>query len=150
MAIFGHDGAHDVMNKPDKGEEHEIIYSHPIATQSQITMGTASHGFALVTPASRGIGFAFAQQLLARTTLPVVATARINCSEVRDRLLSTELPSGAEERLRIFEVDVKGRPLSQIPTLQVHLNEHAQMNLPFHQWQRLYTTNYRIHHSASL
>lgn len=81
-------------------------------------MGATSQGFALVTPASRGIGFAFAQQLLARTTLPVVATARKNCDQVRDQLLSTKgLQSSAEKSLRIFEVDVKGRRflLSKIP-----------------------------------
>jgi NAD(P)-dependent dehydrogenase (short-subunit alcohol dehydrogenase family) len=72
-------------------------------------MAAAAYGFALVTPASRGIGFAFAQQLLSQTSLPVVATARKNCEEVRAKLLSSKgVPSDAEERLRILEVDVKG------------------------------------------
>lgn len=72
-------------------------------------MAVAAHGFALVTPASRGIGFAFAQQLLSQTNLPVVATARTNCDEVRAKLLSSKgVPSNAEGRLRILEVDVKG------------------------------------------
>lgn len=66
-------------------------------------------GFALVTPASRGLGFAFAQQLLTKTPLPVVATARKNCSDLRDRLLSSAgVPSDAKERLRVLEVDVTG------------------------------------------
>lgn len=66
-------------------------------------------GFALVTPASRGLGFAFAQQLLTKTPLPVVATARKNCSDLRDRLLSSDgVPSDAKERLRVLEVDVTG------------------------------------------
>ncbi|KAJ5432594.1 uncharacterized protein N7458_011750 [Penicillium daleae] len=70
-------------------------------------MATA-HGFALVTPASRGIGFAFAQQLLSQTNLPVVVTARKNCDEVRGKLLSGKgIPSDAEKRLRILKVDVK-------------------------------------------
>ncbi|KAJ5160469.1 uncharacterized protein N7482_007473 [Penicillium canariense] len=71
-------------------------------------MASAASGFALVTPASRGIGFALAQTLLSQTSLPVVATARKNCDEVRERLLSSKgLPSNAEKRLRILEVDVK-------------------------------------------
>ncbi|KAJ5113665.1 hypothetical protein N7456_002199 [Penicillium angulare] len=70
-------------------------------------MISPKHGFALVTPASRGLGFAFAQQLLAKTKLPVVATARKNCAEIRDQLLSSEgLPKDAEQRLRLLEVDV--------------------------------------------
>ena len=70
-------------------------------------MASGKHGFALVTPASRGLGFAFAQQLLSQTKLPVVATARKNCAEVRDRLLSSkDLSKDAEQRLRLLEVDV--------------------------------------------
>lgn len=72
-------------------------------------MAAATHGFALVTPASRGLGFAFAQQLLAQTQLPVVATARKNCNETRERLLSSRgIPPDAESRLRLIEVDVTG------------------------------------------
>ncbi|KAJ5151944.1 hypothetical protein N7492_010239 [Penicillium capsulatum] len=72
-------------------------------------MASAAHGFALVTPASRGLGFAFAQQLLAQTRLPVVATARKNCDEVRERLLSSKgIPSNAESRLCMAKVDVTG------------------------------------------
>ncbi|KAJ5086418.1 hypothetical protein NUU61_007725 [Penicillium alfredii] len=70
-------------------------------------MGSAAHGFALVTPASRGLGFAFAQQLLAQTELPVIATARKNCNEVREQLLSSSgVSRGEEKRLRLLEVDV--------------------------------------------
>jgi NAD(P)-dependent dehydrogenase (short-subunit alcohol dehydrogenase family) len=66
-------------------------------------------GFALVTPASRGLGFAFAQQLLARTELPVIATARKNCNDIHERLLSSEgVPENSEKRLRVLEVDVTG------------------------------------------
>ncbi|KAJ5698459.1 hypothetical protein N7462_000464 [Penicillium macrosclerotiorum] len=74
-------------------------------------MASAIHGFALVTPASRGIGFAFAQQLLAQTHLPVVATARNECDEVRQKLLSGEgLPPDSEGRLDVLKVDVKDEP----------------------------------------
>ncbi|KAJ5379303.1 hypothetical protein N7509_012422 [Penicillium cosmopolitanum] len=71
-------------------------------------MAGGSHGFALVAPASRGLGLAFAQQLLTRTELPVVATTRKDCAGVRDRILTGKnVPSSAERRLRLFEVDVK-------------------------------------------
>ncbi|KAL3445721.1 hypothetical protein BJX65DRAFT_280715 [Aspergillus insuetus] len=65
-------------------------------------------GFAIVAPASRGLGFAFAQQLLAHTSLPIVATARTNCDQVRYRLLESVKAehSNAERRLKIFKVDV--------------------------------------------
>ncbi|CAG8428114.1 unnamed protein product [Penicillium salamii] len=68
---------------------------------------SAKAGFALVTPASRGLGFAFAQQLLARTSLPVIATARKDCKGIQERLLSSEgVPKDSEKRLRVLEVDV--------------------------------------------
>jgi NAD(P)-dependent dehydrogenase (short-subunit alcohol dehydrogenase family) len=68
-----------------------------------------ANGFALVTPASRGLGFAFAHQLLARTELPVIATARKNCTEIKERLLSSDnVPTDAEKRLHVLEVDVTG------------------------------------------
>ncbi|KAJ6142901.1 hypothetical protein N7471_002354 [Penicillium samsonianum] len=71
----------------------------------------ADHGFALVTPASRGLGFAFAQQLLSRTELPVIATARKNCDELQQRLLSSKgMPKDAKQRLRILQVDVTDEP----------------------------------------
>ncbi|CAG8085622.1 unnamed protein product [Penicillium salamii] len=68
---------------------------------------SAKAGFALVTPASRGLGFAFAQQLLTRTSLPVIATARKDCEGIKERLLSSEgIPKDSEKRLRVLEVDV--------------------------------------------
>jgi NAD(P)-dependent dehydrogenase (short-subunit alcohol dehydrogenase family) len=67
-------------------------------------------GFALVTPASRGLGFAFAQRLLARTQLPVIATARKDCNEVQEKLLLSDgVPRDAEKRLRVLKVDVTGK-----------------------------------------
>ncbi|BCS24636.1 uncharacterized protein APUU_41080S [Aspergillus puulaauensis] len=70
-------------------------------------MAALRSGFAIVTPASRGLGFALAQQLLAHTSLPVIATARKDCEEVRDRLLEikNEAPA-AEKRLNVLKVDV--------------------------------------------
>lgn len=76
----------------------------------------AAHGFALVAPASRGLGFAFAQQLLTRTELPVIATARKNCHELQERLLSSKgMPKDAKQRLRIIQVDVTGKKSNFIP-----------------------------------
>lgn len=76
---------------------------------SQEIMSALRSGFAIVTPASRGLGFALAQQLLAHTSLPVIATARKDCEEVRDRLLEikNEAPA-AEKRLNVLKVDVTG------------------------------------------
>jgi NAD(P)-dependent dehydrogenase (short-subunit alcohol dehydrogenase family) len=72
-------------------------------------MAPLQSGFAIVTPASRGLGFALAQHLLAHTNLPVVATARADCHGVRDRLLKT-LKHGpdADKRLSVVQVDVTG------------------------------------------
>ncbi|KAL4797290.1 short-chain dehydrogenase/reductase [Aspergillus venezuelensis] len=66
-------------------------------------------GFAIVTPASRGLGFAFAQQLLKHTNLPIVASARKDCDGVQSRLLESlksDDATSAEERLTVYEVDV--------------------------------------------
>lgn len=65
----------------------------------------ASSGFCIVTPASRGLGFALARYLLANSSLPVVATARRNCHEVHDRLL---MGINGKERLQVLPVDVTG------------------------------------------
>ena len=64
-------------------------------------------GFCLVTPASRGLGFAFARHLLAHSDLPVVATARRDCDQVQDQLLQG-VKNKDKERLRVFQVDVTG------------------------------------------
>ena len=67
-------------------------------------------GFAIVTPASRGLGFAFARQLLAQTNLPVIATARRDCDKVRSDLInSVPASQSADERLQVFKVDVTGK-----------------------------------------
>ena len=68
-------------------------------------------GFCLVTPASRGLGFAFARHLLAHSDLPVVATARRDCDQVQDHLLQG-IKNKDKERLRVFQVDVTGIPYS--------------------------------------
>lgn len=85
------------------------------STKQNIRMAS---GFAIVTPASRGLGFAFARQLLAKTNLPVIATARRDCDKVRSELIN-DVPASqkADERLHVFKADVTGKlhtyPLSQ-------------------------------------
>ncbi|OKL64629.1 hypothetical protein UA08_00943 [Talaromyces atroroseus] len=68
---------------------------------------TMPSGFALITPASRGIGFALARQLLVHTELPVCITARKNCEQLHDKLLnSLQAQNNAGKRLTVFQVDV--------------------------------------------
>ncbi|KAI9039438.1 NAD(P)-binding protein [Aspergillus affinis] len=72
-------------------------------------MSASKTGLAIVTPASKGLGFAFARQLLAHTDLPVVATARKDCDGVRGKLLDRLGRSGSgdlEKRLNVLQVDI--------------------------------------------
>lgn len=63
--------------------------------------------WALVTPASRGIGFALTRHLLKNTNIPVVATARTDLESVKESLLDGL--SGVEEsRLHVLKLDVTG------------------------------------------
>jgi NAD(P)-dependent dehydrogenase (short-subunit alcohol dehydrogenase family) len=60
--------------------------------------------FSLVLPASRGVGFTMARQVLKSTDLPVVATARRDLNDARDRILDgTDV---SKDRLRMVEIDV--------------------------------------------
>ena len=63
--------------------------------------------WSLITPASRGIGFALARHVLQATTTPVVATARTNPSEVKRNILKGL--DVDEERLTVLKVDVLGK-----------------------------------------
>ncbi|KAE8152265.1 hypothetical protein BDV25DRAFT_170665 [Aspergillus avenaceus] len=63
-------------------------------------------GFAIVTPASRGIGFALARRLLEHTPLPVIATSRRNPTELHRQLLSGLDKPTTETRLKVFQADV--------------------------------------------
>ncbi|KAB8267144.1 hypothetical protein BDV30DRAFT_244588 [Aspergillus minisclerotigenes] len=73
-------------------------------------MASPRSGFAIVTPASRGIGFALARYLLQHTDLPIIATARRNSDNLRHRLLCGMENSAAEQRLSVFDVDVTEEP----------------------------------------
>lgn len=73
-------------------------------------MAAARAGFALITPASRGIGFALAQQLLVHTDLPVCATARKDCEKVHEKLMeSVKSQRVAADRLTVLKTDVTGK-----------------------------------------
>ena len=62
--------------------------------------------WSLVTPASRGIGLQLARRLLKTTSLPVVATARRNLDETKEKILDgLDVDEG---RLDVLELDVKG------------------------------------------
>ena len=64
--------------------------------------------YALVTPSSRGIGFALTRHLLKTTSpsVPIIATARTDLPSIRDRILDSLPPeSKASERLDLQTLD---------------------------------------------
>ena len=63
--------------------------------------------WALVTPASRGIGLELTRRLLTTTNIPVVATARKDLDQTKENVLSG-LRNVKEDRLRVLKVDVLG------------------------------------------
>ena len=64
--------------------------------------------WALVSPASRGIGLELARRLLQTTNVPIVATARKDLDQARENILD-ELNGVSEDRLHILKIDVLGR-----------------------------------------
>lgn len=64
--------------------------------------------WALVSPASRGIGLELARRLLQTTKVPIVATAREDLDQTRENVLSG-LDGVKEDRLHVLKVDVLGR-----------------------------------------
>jgi NAD(P)-dependent dehydrogenase (short-subunit alcohol dehydrogenase family) len=62
--------------------------------------------WALISPASRGIGFALARQVLRSTNAPVVATARKDLDKTKEELL--EGLDVDEGRLNVLKLDVTG------------------------------------------
>lgn len=63
--------------------------------------------WALVSPASRGIGHELARRILATTTIPLVATARQDADQIKESVLR-DLPHVDESRLHVVKVDVTG------------------------------------------
>jgi NAD(P)-dependent dehydrogenase (short-subunit alcohol dehydrogenase family) len=73
--------------------------------------------WALVSPASRGIGLELARRLLQTTKVPIVATARRDLDQTRENIL-TGLDGVSEDRLQVLKIDVLGRcsTLAATPT----------------------------------
>ncbi|CAK4031632.1 Hypothetical predicted protein [Lecanosticta acicola] len=63
--------------------------------------------WALVSPASRGIGLELVRRLLQTTDVPVVATARKDLDQTREKVLSG-LHNVKEDRLHLLKLDVLG------------------------------------------
>ena len=63
--------------------------------------------WALVSPASRGIGLELARRLLQTTKVPIVATARKDLDQTRENVLRG-LDDVDENRLQVLKVDVLG------------------------------------------
>ena len=63
--------------------------------------------WALVTPASRGIGLELARRLLQTTNVPVVATARKDLDQTKESVLGG-LKDVKENRLSVLKLDVLG------------------------------------------
>jgi NAD(P)-dependent dehydrogenase (short-subunit alcohol dehydrogenase family) len=62
--------------------------------------------WSLVSPASRGIGFALAKRVLQTTNAPVVVTARKDLDKTREELLTG---LGIDEsRLKVLKLDMLG------------------------------------------
>ena len=66
--------------------------------------------WALVSPASRGIGLELARRLLETTKVPIVATARKDLDQTRENILHG-LDGISEDRLHVLKIDVLGRCL---------------------------------------
>lgn len=64
--------------------------------------------WALVSPASRGIGFEVARRLLATTTLPIVATTRKDPGHTKEAILEG-IRDVDPARLSVYKVDVLGK-----------------------------------------
>lgn len=65
--------------------------------------------WSMISPASRGIGFALARRVLQTTNAPVVATARKDVDKTKEQLL--EGLDIDESRLRVLRLDVTGTML---------------------------------------
>lgn len=64
--------------------------------------------WALVSPASRGIGLELARRLLQTTKVPIVATARKDLDQTRENIFQG-LNDVSEDRLHVLKMDVLGR-----------------------------------------
>lgn len=81
-----------------RDDSHEAYFRHHFV----VTMPPWS----MISPASRGIGFAIARRVLQTTNAPVVATARRDLDRTKEELL--EGLDVDEARLRVLRLDVTG------------------------------------------
>ena len=82
--------------------------------------------WAFVSPTSRGIGLEVARRLLRTTSLPVVATARKDLDQTKEKIL-TGLEGVKEDRLKVFKVDVLGMA-SRHYRCSYDLTDYTQMS----------------------
>ena len=81
-----------------------------------VACSLAMQPWALVTPASRGIGFALTRRILQTTNCPVVATSRKNQNVIKEMLLEG-LEDVSESRLTVLPLDVLGTILPTFHSL---------------------------------
>jgi hypothetical protein len=88
--------------------------------------------WALVTPASRGIGLELARRLLRTTDIPIVTSARKDLDQTRENVLSG-LEGVSEDRLHVLKVDVLGRFLIMSLRLRnSHLHARSLRRTDYH------------------
>ena len=69
--------------------------------------------WALVTPASRGIGLELAKRILQTTSIPVIATARKDLDQTKETVLSS-LKEVKEDRLSVVNLDFLGNMIMTV------------------------------------
>lgn len=74
---------------------------------NRLATRTTMPPWSLISPASRGIGFALARRVLQTTHAPVIATARQDLDKTKEELL--EGLDVDEGRLTVLQLDVLGR-----------------------------------------
>ena len=78
--------------------------------------------WALVTPASRGIGLELARRLLQTTKVPVIATARKDLDQTKENVFNG-LKDVKEDRLNVLKVDFLGEFIAS------HFMYNAERNI---------------------
>jgi len=89
-----------------------VVVADPIVVRLTSSSSSPSSFFdmrpwALITPASRGIGLALTRRVLQTTRCSVVATARTELDKAREDILR-DLEGVDESRLKVLNVDVTG------------------------------------------
>lgn len=69
--------------------------------------------WALITPASKGIGLALSRRILQTTKVPIIATARRDLDQTKEHILQ-DLKDVDESRVNVLSLDVTGTDLSHL------------------------------------